>query len=230
MESIGELVREKKIDGIAELRDESDRTGIASRSISSGTRMRDVVLNQIYRFTPLQSSFGANVVALDGGRPLVMSLKDLLLVFISFREEVVSRRTKYLLNKARERAHVLVGSGHRCCQYRRNHSHHPRRTRSGRGARSPDGAQLAGSRLEIPRWVLDYLAECAAAVMDIRAGVEDGEPAGKEPERAGRAIGFANNGPGRGGWFKQATMLSGTALSTQRSWKCSSLTDTCPGP
>jgi len=68
-----------------------------------------VVLNQLYRFTPLQSSFGANMVALDGGRPLVMNLKDLLTSFIAFREDVISRRTKFLLNKARERAHVLVG-------------------------------------------------------------------------------------------------------------------------
>jgi DNA gyrase subunit A len=109
VERIGELVREKKIEGIAELRDESDRHGYRVVIELKRDAERDVVLNQIYRFTPLQTSFGANVVALDGGRPLVMSLKDLLLVFISFREEVVSRRTKYLLNKARERAHVLVG-------------------------------------------------------------------------------------------------------------------------
>jgi DNA gyrase subunit A len=70
---------------------------------------RDVVLNQLYRFTPLQSSFGANMVALDGGRPLLLTLKDLLAAFIVFREEVVSRRTKHLLGKARDRAHVLVG-------------------------------------------------------------------------------------------------------------------------
>ncbi|HEX8808853.1 MAG TPA: DNA gyrase C-terminal beta-propeller domain-containing protein, partial [Xanthobacteraceae bacterium] len=69
----------------------------------------DVVLNQLYRFTPLQSTFGANMVALDGGRPLVMSLKDLLTAFIAFREDVISRRTKHLLAKARDRAHVLVG-------------------------------------------------------------------------------------------------------------------------
>ena len=71
--------------------------------------MPDVVLNQLYRFTPLQSSFGANMVALDAGRPQVMTLKDMLAVFVAFREEVVSRRTKFLLNKARDRAHILVG-------------------------------------------------------------------------------------------------------------------------
>src|SRR5205085_1845922 len=69
----------------------------------------DVVLNQIYRFTPLQSTFGANIVALDGGRPQVMNLKDLLRAFVAFREEVIFRRTKHLLNKARDRAHTLVG-------------------------------------------------------------------------------------------------------------------------
>ena len=66
-------------------------------------------MNQLYRFTPLQSSFGVNMVALDGGRPLVMTLKDMLAAFVAFREEVVSRRTKFLLTKARDRAHVLVG-------------------------------------------------------------------------------------------------------------------------
>jgi DNA gyrase subunit A len=71
--------------------------------------MADVVLNQLYRFTPLQSSFGCNMVALNGGRPELMNLKDLLQAFVDFREEVVSRRTKFLLNKARERAHVLCG-------------------------------------------------------------------------------------------------------------------------
>jgi DNA gyrase subunit A len=69
----------------------------------------DVVLNQLYRFTPLQTNFGANMVALDGGRPEVMNLRDLLTVFIAFREQVVTRRTKFLLNKARDRAHILVG-------------------------------------------------------------------------------------------------------------------------
>src|SRR5258707_9548654 len=71
--------------------------------------MADMVFNQVYRYTPLQSTFGANVVALEGGRPQVMNLKDLLTSFIAFREEVISRRTKYLLGKARDRAHVLVG-------------------------------------------------------------------------------------------------------------------------
>jgi DNA gyrase subunit A len=109
VEKIGELVREKRIDGIAALRDESDRDGYRVVIELRRDAVPDVVLNQLYRYTPLQSTFGANVVALDNGRPLVMNLKDLLRVFISFREEVVSRRTKHLLTKARDRAHILVG-------------------------------------------------------------------------------------------------------------------------
>ena len=109
VERIAELVREKKIEGISDLRDESDRDGYRVVVELKRDAVPEVVLNQLYRFTPLQTNFGANVVALDGGRPLVMNLKDLLTLFISFRETVVSRRTKFLLNKARDRAHVLVG-------------------------------------------------------------------------------------------------------------------------
>ncbi len=109
VEKIAELVREKKIEGIADLRDESDRDGYRVVIELKRDAMADVVLNQLYRFTPLQSTFGANVVALDGGRPLVMNLKDLLSAFIAFREDVISRRTKFRLGKARDRAHILVG-------------------------------------------------------------------------------------------------------------------------
>jgi DNA gyrase subunit A len=109
VERIGELWREKKIEGITALRDESDRQGYRVVVELRRDAVADVVLNQLYRFTALQSTFGANMVALDGGRPLVMSLKDLLTLFLAFREEVVSRRIKYLLGKARDRAHILVG-------------------------------------------------------------------------------------------------------------------------
>ncbi len=111
IERIAELVREKKIEGISELRDESDRQGYRVVVELKRDAMADVVLNQLYRFTPLQSTFGANVVALDGGRPLTMNLKDMLVAFVAFREEVVSRRTKFRLAKARDRAHILVGLG-----------------------------------------------------------------------------------------------------------------------
>jgi DNA gyrase subunit A len=109
VERIAELVREKKIDGIADLRDESDRDGYRVVVELKRDAVADVVVNQLYRFTPLQTSFGCNMVALDGGRPRVMNLKDLLTAFNAFREQVVSRRTKFLLNKARDRAHILVG-------------------------------------------------------------------------------------------------------------------------
>jgi DNA gyrase subunit A len=109
VERIGELVRDKKIEGIAALRDESDRHGYRVVVELRRDAVPDVVLNQLYRFTALQSSFGANMVALEVGRPQVMNLKDLLGSFIAFREEVVYRRTKHLLGKARDRAHVLVG-------------------------------------------------------------------------------------------------------------------------
>jgi DNA gyrase subunit A len=109
VERIAELVREKKIEGISDLRDESDRDGFRVVVELKRDAMADVVLNQLYRFTPLQTTFGANVVALDNGRPQTMNLKDLLTLFIAFREQVVTRRTKFLLNKARDRAHILVG-------------------------------------------------------------------------------------------------------------------------
>ncbi len=109
VEKIADLVREKKIEGISDLRDESDRDGYRVVIELKRDAVPDVVLNQLYRYTPLQTSFGANMVALDSGRPQVMNLKDLLNVFIAFREVVISRRTKFLLGKARDRAHVLVG-------------------------------------------------------------------------------------------------------------------------
>ncbi len=109
IEKIAELVREKRIEGISDLRDESDRDGMRIVVELKRDAVADVVLNQLYRFTPLQSSFGANMVALNGGRPELMTLTDLIGAFVDFREEVVSRRTKFLLNKARERAHILCG-------------------------------------------------------------------------------------------------------------------------
>src|SRR5260221_689767 len=91
VERIADLVKEKKIEGISDLRDESDRDGYRVVIELKRDAMPDVVLNQLYRFTPLQTNFGANMVALDGGRPQVMNLKDLLTLFIAFREQVVTR-------------------------------------------------------------------------------------------------------------------------------------------
>src|SRR5207245_2412576 len=109
VERIAELVKEKKIEGIGDLRDESDRDGYRVVIELKRDAVPDVVLNQLYRFTPLQTSFGVNMVALDSGRPRIMHLKDLLAIFVDFRERVVTRRTKFLLGKARDRAHILVG-------------------------------------------------------------------------------------------------------------------------
>src|SRR5258706_67292 len=106
---IGELHREKKIDGIADLRDESDRDGYRVVVELKRDAMADVVLDQLYRFTPLQTNFCANMAALDGGRPQVMNLKDLLTLFIAFPEQWAPRPPKFLLTRARDRAHVLVG-------------------------------------------------------------------------------------------------------------------------
>ncbi len=109
VERISELHRDKKIEGITALRDESDRDGYRVVIEVKRDTMADVVLNQLYRFTPLQTNFAANMLALDSGRPQTMNLKDFLTLFIAFREQVITRRTKFLLNKARARAHVLVG-------------------------------------------------------------------------------------------------------------------------
>jgi DNA gyrase subunit A len=109
VEKIAELVRDKRIEGISDMRDESDRDGLRVVIELRRDATADVVLNQLYRFSPLQTTFGVNMVALNGGRPELMTLTDLLTAFIAFREEVVGRRTKFLLGRARDRAHILVG-------------------------------------------------------------------------------------------------------------------------
>jgi DNA gyrase subunit A len=109
IEKMAELVRDKRIEGISDIRDESDRNGMRVVIELKRDAVPDVVLNQLYRFTPLQGSFGCNFVALNGGKPELMSLKQMLVAFLEFREEVVTRRTRFLLNKARDRAHILVG-------------------------------------------------------------------------------------------------------------------------
>ena len=109
IEKIAELVRDKRIEGISDVRDESDRNGMRVVIELKRDAVPDVVLNQLYRFTQLQDSFGCNFVALNGGKPELMNLRSILVAFLEFREEVVTRRARFLLNKARDRAHVLVG-------------------------------------------------------------------------------------------------------------------------
>jgi DNA gyrase subunit A len=108
-ERLSELVRAKIIEGISDIRDESDRDGVRVVIELRRDAMPEVVLNQLYRFTALQTTFGVNMLALNHGRPEMLNLKQVLQAFIAFREEVITRRTVYELRKARERAHLLVG-------------------------------------------------------------------------------------------------------------------------
>ena len=109
VERIAELVRDKRVEGIADLRDESDRQGMRVVVELKRDASADVVLNQLFRFTPLQSSFGVNMLALNRGRPELMGLREMLQAFVDFREEVVFRRTRHELTRSRDRGHVLVG-------------------------------------------------------------------------------------------------------------------------
>ena len=109
IEKIAELVRDKKLEGISSIADESDRVGVRVVIELKRDATPDVVLNQLWRFTQLQTSFGCNMLALNGGRPETLALRDFLTHFITFREEVVARRTAFELRKARERSHVLCG-------------------------------------------------------------------------------------------------------------------------
>ncbi len=108
-EKIGEMVRDKRIEGISDIRDESDRHGMRVVIELKRDASSDVVLNQLYRFSELQTSFGVNMLALNNGRPQLLNLKDLIAAFVHFREEVITRRTRFELAKARERGHILVG-------------------------------------------------------------------------------------------------------------------------
>lgn len=109
IEKIAELVRDKRVEGISHVQDESDRNGVRVVIELKRDATAEVVLNQLYRFTPLQTYFGCNMLALNGGRPEQLTLRDFLTNFISFREEVVARRTAFELRKARDRAHILCG-------------------------------------------------------------------------------------------------------------------------
>ena len=109
VEKIAELAREKKLEGISGVWDETNREGMRIVVELKRDAIADVVLNQLWRFTDLQTTFGANMLAINGGRPEQLNLRDMIVAFTGFREEVVSRRTKHLLARSRERAHVLVG-------------------------------------------------------------------------------------------------------------------------
>lgn len=109
VQKIADLVKEGKIDGISDLRDESDRNGIRVVVELKKEAISNVVLNQLFVLTPLQTSYGINNVALVGGRPMILNVKDMIRYFVDFRHEVVVRRTKYELSEAEKRAHILEG-------------------------------------------------------------------------------------------------------------------------
>ena len=109
IERIAEVVREKIVEGISDLRDESDRDGVRVVIELKRDAVAEVVLAQLYKFTPLQTSFGCNVLALNNGRPQTLNLKEIIAAFVAFREEVITRRTIFELGKARDRGHILAG-------------------------------------------------------------------------------------------------------------------------
>ena len=109
VEKIAEAAKDKRIEGVSDIRDESNREGVRIVIDLKRDATPDVVLNQLWRHTPAQSSFPANILAIRGGRPELLNLKDIIEAFVRFREEVITRRTKFELNKARERAHILLG-------------------------------------------------------------------------------------------------------------------------
>ena len=145
-ERIAESVREKLVEGIADLRDESDRDGVRLVIELKRDADPDIVLNQLYRHTALQTSFGVNMLALNGGRPELMTLRDIIVAFIAFREEVITRRTTVSAQQgARAGAHPGRPAD-RGRQHRRDHRADPRRARPGGGPRRADRAALAGRR------------------------------------------------------------------------------------
>ena len=109
IKKIADLVREKRVEGISDLRDESDRNGMRVVIELKRDAVPDVVLNQLFRFSQLQQNFSSNMLALNGGKPQQMNVRQMIEAFLGFREEVIARRTKFDLSKARDRAHILVG-------------------------------------------------------------------------------------------------------------------------
>ncbi len=109
VEKLAEAAKDKRIEGVSDIRDESSRKGVRVVIDLKKDATPEVVLNQVWRHSPAQSSFPANMLAIRGGRPEVLTLRDIIEAFIKFREEVITRRTKFLLNKARDRAHILLG-------------------------------------------------------------------------------------------------------------------------
>jgi DNA gyrase subunit A len=177
VERIADLVREKRVEGIADIRDESDRQGMRVVVELKRDASGEVLLNQLYRFTDLQSSFGVNMLALNRGRPQQLGLRPLIDAFLEFREEVVVRRTKFDLNKARDRGHVLVGLAIAVA----NIDEFIAIIRSSR-----DPAE-ARERLQAKNWPTGDMLPLIALIQDPRTTVVDGDHVRLSDEQA-RAI------------------------------------------
>ncbi len=164
IEKIADLVREKRVEGISDLRDESDRSGVRVVIELKKGANGEVILNQLYRWSQLQTSFGVNMLALIGGRPQQAGLRTFLETFIAFRKQVVVRRTKFELKKARDRAHVLIGLAVAVA----NIDEIIRLIRS-----APD-PQTARDQLRERAWPADDVAALVELVADPRSVIRDG--------------------------------------------------------
>ena len=201
VERIAELVREKRIEGVSDLRDESDRQGTRVVIELKRDASPDVVLNQIHRFTAMQVTFGVNALALNRGRPQQMGLRDMLQAFIDFREEVVVRRAKFELTKARDRGHVLVGLAIAVV----NIDEFIRIIRS-----SADPAE-ARERLKAQDWPAGDMLPLIALIQDPRTVVRDGDVVRLSDEQARAILALTLSrltGLGREEIFEEATELS----------------------
>ncbi len=201
VERIAELVREKRIEGVSDLRDESSRQGMRVVIELKRDASAEVVLNQLHRFTALQVSFGVNALALNRGRPEQMGLRQMLNAFLEFREEVVVRRTKFELTKARDRGHVLVGLAIAVA----NIDEFIRIIRS-----SADPAE-ARERLKAQDWPAGDMLPLIALIQDPRTVVRDGDVVRLSDEQARAILALTLSrltGLGREEIFEEATELS----------------------
>ncbi len=202
IERIADLVREKRVEGISDIRDESDRQGMRVVVELKRDAAGDVVLNQLYRYTPLQTSFGVNMLALDRRRPRQMALRDLIDAFLEFREEVVVRRTKFDLAKARDRGHVLVGLAIAVA----NIDEFIATIRS-----SADPAE-ARERLQSKSWPAGDMIELVRLIADPRSIVLEGDMLRLTDEQARAILALTLSrltGLGRDEIFEEARTLAG---------------------
>lgn len=203
IERIVELVREKKIEGIADVRDESDRDGMRMVVELKRDASGDVILNQLWRYTAMQSSFGVNMLALNHGRPEQMGLRQLLEAFLEFREEVVVRRTKYELGKARDRGHVLVGLAVAVANI--DEVIHIIRS-------SADPTE-ARERLQAKSWPVGDMIALVELIADPRSMLVDGDKLNLTDEQARAILSLTLSrltGLGRDDIFGEARELAGT--------------------